>query len=529
MNTLMYRTIPHSREAKWLLGVGCGLRVAFFYFSHNNGGDAFSRASVTAHWLQHPSLSLDFGGPRWPPLHFWLMALVAQAVPNVLLACRLLSLVAGLASLWLFWRLVSLLYGDWAALVSLAVFVFYSLHIAYGTTSSSEEVFVAFVLGGLLGVFSFRASGRYGVLVSGGLSLTAAAAIRFEAWIVIFAIGLIFALGQENARFPQREYWKALIAYSIWSGAWPVFWVVRDWLMTGHPFYGLADNRASIPAQLEVIPAHTQVYELLLSPSVIALTLTPVAVAGTLYGLWLSWRERKSREFAFLLVFFTVFQFTTIAMHGTLALARYTLMLGTLCAVLSGYGIVELRRSLFRPGRDGVLASILVFVLAANLGFVTCLSEYPGRFEDKFRSISPLMQFPVHIDEVGNFLRPQMQPTDRVLIDNYNDETNLLGIAIGLPLIPQDRAFFVSDRNATDPFPYLNSEQPRFAILSEHGTLGSHLAMTKDCSSLFVSGDLDFRCIYANDVYHVYEIHYGSRTAAVNLVFCSPFQLGRRP
>jgi hypothetical protein len=531
MSTLTSRRILHSRKAEWLLGVGCGLRVAFFCLSQNNGGDAFSRASVTAHWLQHPSLSLDFGGPRWPPLHFWLMALVAQVVPNVLLACRLLSLLAGLASLWLFWKLVSRLYGDLVALVSLAAFVFYSLHIAYSTTSSSEEVFVAFVLGGLLGVFSFRASGRYGELVSGGLSLTAAAAIRFEAWIVIFALGLIFVLGQENRRFPEREYWKALIAYAISSGAWPVFWTVRDWLMTDHPFYGLADNRASIPAQLAVIPAHTQLYELLLSPSVIALTLTPVAVAGTLYGLWLSLRDRKSLEFAFLVVFFTLLQFTTIAMHGTLALARYTLMLGTFCAVLSGYGLVELRRSLFRPGRDGLLASTLVFVLAANLGLVTGLSEHSGRFEDKFRSVSPLMQFPTHIEEVGNFLRPQMQPKDRVLIDNYNDEANLIAIAIGLPLIPQDRAFFVSDRNGTDPFPYLNSEQPRFAILSEHGTLGSRLAMTQNCSSLSVTGDLDLRCIYANDVYHVYEIHYGSRTAAVNLVFCSPFQLlpvGRR-
>ena len=177
------------REAKLLLGIGCGLRVISFCFSQNNGGDAFARIAVTTHWLQHPGLSLDFGGPRWPPLHFWLMVLVAEIVPNVILACRLLSLVAGLMSLWLFWKLVSRLYGDSVATFSLAVFTFYSLHIAYSTTSSSEETFVAFVLGGLLGVFSFRASGKYGALVAGGMSLTAAAAVRFEAWIVILALG----------------------------------------------------------------------------------------------------------------------------------------------------------------------------------------------------------------------------------------------------------------------------------------------------------------------------------------------------
>jgi hypothetical protein len=90
------------REVKWLLVVSCGLRIIFFYFSQNNGGDAFARVAVTAKWLLHPGSSLNFGGNNWLPLHFWLMGLIAQVVPNVLLACRSLSLVAGLISLWLF-------------------------------------------------------------------------------------------------------------------------------------------------------------------------------------------------------------------------------------------------------------------------------------------------------------------------------------------------------------------------------------------------------------------------------------------
>src|ERR1700753_296888 len=94
-----------NRIAIWFIAVGVTLRVIFFHFSQNNGGDAFARAAVTAQWLQHPSLNLDFAGRRWPPLHFWLMAFVASFVPDVLFACRLLSLAAGAASLWLLWRL----------------------------------------------------------------------------------------------------------------------------------------------------------------------------------------------------------------------------------------------------------------------------------------------------------------------------------------------------------------------------------------------------------------------------------------
>jgi len=500
-----------SREAKWLLGIGCSLRVISFFFSRNNGGDAFARASVTANWLQRPGLSLDFGGPRWPPLHFWLMALFAQIVPNLILACRLLSLVAGLVSLWLFWRLVSRLYGDWPAVLSLAVFAFYSLHIAYGTTCSSEETFVAFVLAGLLGVFSFRALGKYDALVAGGLSLTAAAAIRFEAWIVILALGLIFLVGQESRPFLSSRYWKTLFAYGITSGSWPVFWTIHTWLLTGHLFYGLADNRASIPAQLAVNPAHGPFYELALSPGVILLTLTPVAAVGALYGLWLSLRERKNIDFVSLVVFFMLFQFTIIATKGTLALARYTLMLGTLCAALAGYGLVGVGERVFGARRGRVLAA-LTAVLAVNLALIVSLSEHPGSFEDKFRSVSPLMQFPVDVEKVAKILLPKLKPRDRVLIDNYNDESNMVAIAIGLPLVANDRAFLASGLNGTNPFPYLNTKHPHFAILSTRGTLGSRPEFPKDCSDSRAVHDMIFQCISENDVYRVYEIHYPSTT-----------------
>lgn len=497
-----------SRSARWLLAIGCCLRILFFFFSRNNGGDAFARVSVTADWLQHPSLNLDFGGPRWPPLHFWLMALVAQLVPDVILAGRLLSLAAGLASLWLFWRLVSLLYGDWAGAISLAVFTFYSLHIAYSTTSSSEETFVAFVLGGLLGVFAFRNSGNYYALIAGGLSLTAAGAIRFEAWIVIFAVGLIFLLGQKARPFPSGGYWNALLLYGASSGVWPIFWSIHSWLLSGHALNGLADNRASIPAQLSLASAHQTLYELALTPGVIVLTLTPLAVLGTIYALWLSLRNRKHVGFTFVVVFFAIVQLSTIAAQGTLALSRYTLMLGTLCAALAGYGLAELGEKTLGTGRARPL-TVLSALMAANLALIVGLSEHRGAFEDKFRSVSPLMQFPVHVEEVGTILLPRIKPMDHVLIDNYNDEPNILGIAIGLPLLAKDRAFYAYSQYGSDPFPYLNSQRPRFAILSEKGTIGSRLAMPRSCSVPWQIRGMEFRCVFENDVYRAYEIQYG--------------------
>jgi hypothetical protein len=488
----------------WLLGTGFVLRILFFFFSYGNGGDAFARAAITEKWLQHPSLSLDFGGPNWPPLHFWLMACVAHFVPDVLLACRLLSLMAGLFSLWLFWRLALLLYGKVAAILSLTVFVFYSLHIGYATASSSEETYLTFLLGGLLGAFSFHISRNNWHLLAGGLSLTAAAAIRFEAWVIILGLGLLFLLKRKGLWFPSGEYWTSLLVFGISSGAWPAFWAIRSRIHTGHFFNALSTNISLVPGQLALSPEHRLLYESVLSPGVILLTLTPVAVAGTLYGLWLSFRRAKSIDFAVLLVFFGLFQLAIVLMHGSLAMARYTLTLGTLCAVLAGYGLAELGQFL-RFRSDTVLA-ILITVVLTNLIVIVGLSLRTSHLGDEFRSISPLMQFSTHVEGVGIFLRPQTNSEDHFVIDNYNEETNLLSAVIGLPLLAGDRAFVPSNKSGVDPFPYMNSYHARFAILSARGTIGSQMVLPPACSASWRVRGVNFRCVYENEVYRVYEI-----------------------
>jgi 4-amino-4-deoxy-L-arabinose transferase-like glycosyltransferase len=502
-------TMNTPREVKWLLVIGCGLRIIFFYFSQNNGGDAFARAAVAVNWLSHPSFNLNFGGPTWPPLHFWLMALVAQVVPNVLLACRLLSLIAGLISLWLFWKLALRLVGKNAAIVSLAIFTLYPLHIAYTTTSSSEATFIALVLGGLLCICTFGSSRNYSTLATGGFLLTAAAAIRFEAWILIIGLGIVFLVGREGRRIGDQGYWNTLLAYSIPSGAWPIFWTIHEWVTTGHPLYALSSQHSSVPAQLAFYPGHGWLYELALIPGVILLTLTPLTLAGTIYGLYLSWRLKKNRGLVFLLLFFAAFQLETIATHGSIAMARYTLTLGTFCALFAGYGLLQLGQQ-FLSVTPSAVRNIMAVLMAANLAFILWFSTHSGPFEDKFRSISPLMPFQVHIKTVAKFLRPKIRPEDRLVIDSFNDESNLVAAALGLPLLPGDRAFIPSNSNRSGPFQFFSSAHPRFAVLAGRGTFGSQLSLPFACSTTWWIQDMQFRCVFENEIYRVYEMDYKS-------------------
>src|ERR1700676_5400476 len=102
-----------------------------------------------------------------------------------------------------------------------------------------------------------------------------------------------------------------------------MFWIIREWIITGHPFYTFVYNHAVIPQQLAWIPNHGWLYEMAVFPGVLTLTLTPVALVGTLYGLCYLGDDIVIAQFHSWCRFFSYVNWETIATHGAVALARY--------------------------------------------------------------------------------------------------------------------------------------------------------------------------------------------------------------
>src|SRR5207245_6005407 len=101
-----------------------------------------------------------------------------------------------------------------------------------------------------------------------------------------------------------------------------------------------------LPDQLALTPSHAGLYQVLLPPGVILLTLTPLAVLGGFYALLLAVRESKARELALIACGFMLMHFRSFATGGILAGARYTLTDGILLALLAGYGLWRLGNKL---------------------------------------------------------------------------------------------------------------------------------------------------------------------------------------
>jgi hypothetical protein len=495
-----------------LIAVGAVLRTASFFYSVNGGGDAWARLELTATWLQHPVFKVGYGA--YPPGHFWLIGLFTLLFHDVVFAGRFLSLVTGIGSLYAVWKLARNIYGEPSGVIALAVFVFYSLHIGYSTTSSAEVSYLFFLLVGLMFFFGyFRDDSRpLWQLAIGGLSLSMAETIRLEAWAIFFGLGIILAIlayQDAVARPPWFGRWlKPVITFGLTAGAWPIFSMVYSQVVFHNPMFVLSEHNTLVTGWFKAHPVPVA-YQLALGPGALLISLSPLAVLAAAYGFFKSWSSRLGASFAALMLFFALVQNYEIATGKLLAMARYTMTLGAMLAVIAGFGLERLCAKFF-AGRFQVAYALIIAVLAANLGVVYFLGEYPNRFSAKVASVSPRLRYSPRIDGVARYLRTHMGPDDAVVIDNYNEESNIVAEAAGMPVITGDRAFKANTANDQTVDHYIVSRKPRFVVYSDEGTLHRWLTVPPGCGSATIEG-MDYQCGYSNNIYRVYELTQPSR------------------
>ncbi len=500
-----------SRYGWALIAVGALLRIVSFFFSANSGGDAWVRLAITAEWLKHPVFKVGYGA--YPPGHFWLIGLFTLLFHDVVFAGRFLSLVAGIGSLYVIWKLARNLYGEPAGVIALAVFVFYSLHIGYSTTSSAEVTYLFFLLAGLMFFFGyFRDDSRpLWQLGVGGLSLSVAESIRLEAWAVFFGLGIILAILAYQDQGPRPGWFgrwlKSALTLGLTAGAWPIFSMVYSFILFHDPMLMLSQHNTLVTGWFRAHPVPIG-YQLALGPGALLISLSPLAVLAAIYGFFKSFfpsgSSRLAASFASLTLFFALVQDYEIATGKLLAMARYTMTLGAMLAVIAGFGFERLC-SKYLPGRLRMAYALGIAFLVANLGVVFFLSEHPKRFSSKVASVAPRLHYAPNILGVANYLRTHMGASDAVVIDNYNEESLIVGEVAGLPLNPGKRAYLANTSYDETVDQYIARERPRFVVYSDQGTLRGRLHLPSECGNARIDG-LDYQCTFANAIYRIYQL-----------------------
>lgn len=489
---------PASRAVETILGVGIVIRLLAFALSYNSGGDAMARVDLSAAWLSHPNFNL-FAFKPWLPLHFWVIAGSMSIFGPTIFAARLVSLLAAVASLFLFWNIARRLYNRRAATLSLLVFALYTVHIGYSGVSSSEAFYLCLVLLGICSYFSAVQSGRTHQLLLSGVSFTAAAAVRYEAWVLILAFGLVLAY-----RAVESRRLKEVMVFSASASIWPFLWMIVCWRKTGNLLYFIAMNHEWVPEQIRETP-HSILYRLTLPPGVLLISLSILCLAGVYWIFHLN-RERLDGELVFAFLLFAAVQFAQIISGGVMSFARYTISMGTFLALFSGPGLIRLWTQLrFRPT---VLLPLSCAILALNVAVISAVAETRLPGSDKLRSIGPRMRFPHRIDDVGQFLHDHLRPGDRVVLDYYNEESGSILLEADLYQRHGD-IFEAFPRQVQGTAQYVEQQHPKYFVYAENGTISHYLRIASGCSrSSFPIAGVRSSCVFENEVYRIYELTY---------------------
>jgi 4-amino-4-deoxy-L-arabinose transferase-like glycosyltransferase len=503
----------HEKALAWTLFTGAALRVLFYFLSDDNGGDALGRAASAAAWMQHPTLHPPL--TQWGPGHFYLAGPVGWLVGDAELATRFLSLAAGIGVLWIIYHIGRILGDEESARLSTLIVAFSGLAIGYSTTSSSESLYLFFLLAGIWGWLEYLRNERTTALVAGALSLAVSSGIRYETWIFLPVLSL-FLLNSPRDLF-RADFWssrrlRAILLFCLLAGSWAYLWSAYSWFQYGDPLYAIHFNaeflrEAAAQQSSAGRAAPSLYYELALPAAVILLGLSPLPFMGAICAVAGLARHPPARRYIGVTMFFLGVYYLQIFRHATVSTARYTLTAVLLFAVLGGLGLTVYRKRLSANRSRAFSALVLTSMILTQAG-ILLVSESRTRISERMASVSPRLRYAHYIDDVSDQLRNRFGPSDSIVIDEYNFEGNIVAHALGLPLLATERALLVYPEVAKEIPAYLERRHPRYMIYSDLGMIQRTMRMPDGCSAGELQPGIFFRCLYANKVYRIYELTY---------------------
>src|SRR5712691_8062654 len=142
------RPVSPRRLLLAALAVAAAARLPALLLGMEHYGDGPVRVEIAELWARAPHLWRGFSEAyQFGPLHLTLLGGTLELWPDRLWAPRVLSLLCGLAAVWLLFRIADRLLGPQAAFVAALGLSLSPLHIQASTTAASEAPFLALLLG----------------------------------------------------------------------------------------------------------------------------------------------------------------------------------------------------------------------------------------------------------------------------------------------------------------------------------------------------------------------------------------------
>ena len=387
------------------LGLALAARLLPFLYGWEHYGDAPVRIELAERWARAPHLWRGFlEAYQYGPLHLTLLGVALRALPDRFLAPRLLSLLAGMISVWLIWRIALRVQGPTAALVAACGLALSPLHIQSSTTGASEALFLALLLGAIDAVL-------VEATVLPALLLGAACLVRYDGLLYVGLISLLWL---------RERGWLRSAAFFGLATAPMLGWLWLNFHFTGDalaPIHHIDQDHRELAAMgLHYFGAlRYRAYCLVYWPLAICGVATPLlglaAMSGAARALWA--RSAGARLVALAFVPAAYFTFRGAVLADFRPMSRFALVAATLCLPFAW--------STLSRWRGALVALTFAALVATPLALAAASWNRNGDLAEWARPLSPISSLPPGVEDAARWLRANATAADVVLVEGVWD------------------------------------------------------------------------------------------------------------
>jgi hypothetical protein len=305
---------PYRRDILLIALAALVVRLVAIPWAHTVQADAVSRIHIAYEWLLDPYYIKE---GYWGPLHHYLNALFMLVLPGKTAGPLALNILCASLTAIPIYGFTLNLFNSRRGAVFAALFYVFSPIILWTSMQALSEVSYGFFLA--MALFAISEGSREGMriksAIAAGLLITCAAALRYEAWVIIAALTLVHFL---------LRGWRTTLIFWGCAMLFPATWMIGNQLAYGDFLYSVNQNDVwnmlKEGINDEVLP-EDGLKRGLFFPWSFMLNVSPLGLALLLAGLVIAaLRRRLNREQWIWLIPMTVmvFVFEQKAIEGSL-------------------------------------------------------------------------------------------------------------------------------------------------------------------------------------------------------------------
>lgn len=278
--------------------------------------DAVTRVFLALQWLEDPHYITD---GYWGPLHHYLNALFLSIFPGRDVGPKMLNIILASLTVIPLYKFTQNLFENKKGAVFVALIYAFSPIVFRNSFQALAGVSYAFfiVLSMYLISEGLKKNAKLVYAILAGLSITCAAATRYEAWVVIAAFTLLLLVLRQ---------WKFMMVFWLFAMIFPATWMIGNQLKFGDFLYSVNQNdvwNIQLEGINDKVDAVEKIKRVLFFPMSFMFNISPITIGLLLWALFIAFKRRamSTLQLVWLIPFGVMFAiFMQKAWAGTLML-----------------------------------------------------------------------------------------------------------------------------------------------------------------------------------------------------------------